>query len=220
MHKMQGCHVLIRRQNNKNKKIGREFSFMIKQVFKTAVAVSFYIAGFMIPAYAENAKPLGYEVGVASYETVYNSLKAKTQVNDLGLNKFTQGKVLKVSGSSFNIRDSGDISFIFDQEEKLSGVLMSLPKSGTSGDDYYYSGFYQSYNDFQRKYTLVKQSLPVVGHLFAQFRKGESTIEMDAPEASETFDVRYLSPSFIQSYQSINRQKFTKNPAETVYSQN
>jgi hypothetical protein len=91
-----------------------------------------------------------------------------------------------------------EITFIFDQSEKLAAVLMTMPKDS----------FQPTLNALTKKYKLVAKEVPFVGNASAKLQQGDSVIELNAPHLSFEMSVQYLTKSLKQSYaqQSMNER--------------
>ncbi len=141
-------------------------------------------------AYAGNAAPLGLELGVATYAQVKQQIGSKTSLSDGGINAYSDGKMLKSDGDGLGIDGLSDITFIFDQSDRLAGVLMTLPKQNGMSD-LNNTRFRQTMNALGKKYRLVKKDVPFVGDSYAEFREGDSLVELDAPHMSFTMSLTY-----------------------------
>ena len=149
-------------------------------------------------ALANNAAPLGLELGVATYAQVKQQVGGKTSLSDAGTNKYSGGKMLQGHGDGFGIEGLSEITFIFDQSEKLAAVLMTMPKDS----------FQPTLSALTKKYKLVAKEVPFVGNASAKLQQGDSVIELNAPHLSFEMSVQYLTKSLKQSYaqQSSNER--------------
>jgi len=142
------------------------------------------------PAFANNAAPLGLELGVATYTQVKQKVGDKTSLSDEGINKYSGGKMLKSNGGGLGIEGLSDITFIFDQSEKLAAVLMTLPKDS----------FSKTLNALSGKYKLLEKNVPFVGNASAKLQQGDSVIDLNAPHMSFEMSVNYMTRSLEKSF--------------------
>lgn len=149
--------------------------------------------------WASNAAPLGLELGVATYAQVKQQIGVKTSLTDSGINAYTNGKMLESDGEGLDIDGLSDITFIFDPSDKLAGVLMTLPKQDGMSD-LNNTRFRKTLATLSRKYKLVKKVVPFVGDSYAEFRQGDSLIELEAPHMSFTMNLIYETRALQQSF--------------------
>src|SRR6185295_1988873 len=107
---------------------------------------------------AGNAVPLGVEIGVATYDQVKGRIGKSTALADAGLNKFTGGKMLSGNGEGLDVAGLKELTFIFDRQGVLQGVLFTMEKN-----------FRPTYEMLKKKYKLVSQRIPFVGDSNARF---------------------------------------------------
>ncbi len=136
-----------------------------------------------LPAWAGNVAPLGLEVGVADYAAVKAKLSAQTRLKDGGINKWTQGPMLEGNGEGLDIDGLQGIVFIFGQDKKLDGVILTLDKGRLS----------EVTAALRKKYRTVHENIPFVGDATALYRQGDSVVRVAAPHLSFSMEVLYLS---------------------------
>lgn len=141
-------------------------------------------------AFANNAAPLGLELGVATYAQVKQQVGGKTSLSNAGTNKYSGGKMLQGNGDGLGIDGLSEITFIFDQSEKLVAVLMTLPKDS----------FQKTLNALSGKYKLVEKEAPFVGNASAKLQQGDSVIELNAPHMSFEMAVSYMTRGLKQAF--------------------
>lgn len=156
-------------------------------------------------AWAGNAAPLGLELGVATLAQVQKEVGTKTKLIESGTNKFINGKMLSGSGSGLNIDGLSKITFIFDQNDVLSGVLMTLPKR-EGMNDLQNGGFKKLTKTLSAKYKQVEKRDPFVGDAYARYTQGNSVVELDAPHMSFDMNLHYVTNDLLA--------KFNKQSAE------
>lgn len=146
-----------------------------------------------------NAAPLGLELGAATLADVQKEVGTKFQLSDLGINKFSGGKMLSGTGNGLGIDGLSEIAFIFDQNNVLAGVLMTLPKKDNR-NDLQNGNFKKTAKALASKYKKVEMQDPFVGSAYARFSQGKSVIELDAPHMSFTMSLRYVTSDFMSNF--------------------
>jgi hypothetical protein len=145
---------------------------------------------FSNTAFATNAAPLGFELGVATSAQVKQQIGGKTSLSDAGTNKYSGGKMLQGEGSGLGIEGLSEITFIFDQSDKLAAVLMTLPKGS----------FQKTLSALSGKYKLITKEVPFVGDASAKLQQGDSVIDISAPHMSFQMTVSYLTKNLKQAF--------------------
>ena len=135
---------------------------------------------------------VGVEVGVSTVDQVRQTLSKNTKVQDAGTNKYSGGPMLKTDGTSYEIEGLTEVLYIFDDQKKLTGVVMDMNKER----------FESVFKALSAKYKVSAQQRPFVGNQFARFKTTDSVIEMDAPHMGFTMEVRYLRNDLMQRYNS------------------
>ena len=100
--------------------------------------------------------------------------------------------MLRTNGSSYEIEGLNDVLNIFDDQQKLAGVIMNMNKNR----------FDTVYQAVSKKYKVASQNRPFVGNQFARFKTPDSTIEIDAPHLSFEMGVRYIRKDLLQKFNS------------------
>ena len=145
-----------------------------------AISVAFCMSSI---AMAENASPFGLEVGVATLSQVQKQIGDKTPLTPTGINKYSAGKMFEIDGSGLTVEGVNAVTFIFDQAELLVGVIVSMPKNPKS-----------LVKTFSGKYKVINNKVDnFMNYGTAQFSKGDTVIEIDAPHLSFAMEVRYMS---------------------------
>lgn len=157
---------------------------------KILLVILVALFGFSSAAFAQNAAPLGFELGVATYAQVKQQLGGKTSLSNNGVNKYSGGKMLQGNGDGLGIEGLSEITFIFDASDKLAGVLMTLPKDS----------FKPTLKALSAKYKLVESVVPFVGNASAKLQQGESVIELNAPHMSFEMTVTYMTRGLKQAF--------------------
>ncbi|MEY2891111.1 MAG: hypothetical protein RJA98_1019 [Pseudomonadota bacterium] len=148
-----------------------------------------------------NAAPLGLELGVATLTQVRKALAGRTQLDDGGTNSYSQGPMLKSDGEGLDIEGLSELTLIFDRQEVLVGVLLTLPKTEGFGD-LQNGGFKKVVKQLSSKYKLVRKAEPFVGDAYAEFNQGQSVIQLDAPHLGFEMTLNYLQVDFLRMYKA------------------
>ena len=96
----------------------------------------------------------------------------------------------KTDGASYEIEGLTEVLYIFDDQMRLSGVLMQMNKERFDAVFQFLSG----------KYKVAAQQRPFVGSQFARFRPADAFIEMDAPHLGFNMEVRYIRNDLMQRF--------------------
>lgn len=160
---------------------------------------------FASNANTNTVAPLGMELGVATISQVQKTLGIKTKLNEAGINKYSNGKTLQGNGKGLEIDGLSEILFVFDKEDKLAGVLMVLPKGSRN------ENFHKMMKVLSSKYQLVEQKTPFVGDSYAQYRHGNSIVELEAPHMSFTMTLQYLTDSLASTFKTQSITEETEN---------
>lgn len=140
-----------------------------------------------------NPAPFGFELGKATYSEV----TAKYPATQKGTNAHSQGKVIAVSGSNFELDGlQGDVTFTFDANDKLIYVGLVFNKDK-------FSDLFSSLS----KYKVIKKVVPFVGNKYAEFKDGDCKIILDAPHLSFSMDLYYITSEFADKIQNAQNQQ-------------
>lgn len=150
-------------------------------------------------AHAGNAAPLGMELDVATLGQVRQQLGGKTAFSDAGISKYTNGRMLEGNGGGLDVEGLSRITLIFDANEKLVGVVMSMAKNEGFGD-LESRRFKKTLAALSSKYKLVEKRVPYVGDAYGKFTQGNSTVELIAPHMGFDMELRYMTNSLQKAY--------------------
>lgn len=140
-----------------------------------------------------NPAPFGFELGKATYSEVVAKYPAKQS----GINEYSQGKVITVDKSNFELDGlQGNVVFTFDANDNLVAVVMTLHKD--KFDDIFSS---------LRKYKLINKNVPFVGDKSAKFEDGSCEIILDAPHLSFQMELIYVMSDLYKKVQNSTKQK-------------
>ncbi len=165
--------------------------------------VAVLLLGFSSSAWAANAAPLGFELGVATLPQVQQGLSAKTRLTESGTNKYTGGKMLSGTGTGLDVDGLKEITFIFDQNNALAGVTMSLSK----GNDINKEGFKKLSKTLASKYKQVEKREPFVGDCYARYVQGDSVVILNAPHMSFDMGLSYLTKGLLADFKKQSVQE-------------
>jgi hypothetical protein len=138
------------------------------------------------------AKVLDVEVGATTIDALKTSAGTKIRLKQSGISTWTGGPTLVAEGADFEIEGLKSVLYIFDDQKKLSALVMTMDKSR----------FDAIYQFLANKYKLVSQQRPHVGNSFAKFSAPDTSVEIDAPHMSFDMEVKYLSNNFVKSFQA------------------
>jgi hypothetical protein len=160
---------------------------MKKTFDKLILCLSFVSA----TAYA-GVKVLDVEVGATTIDALKTSVGTKIMLKPSGISSWTGGPVLVADGTGYDIAGLKSVLYIFDEQKKLSALVMTMEKSR----------FDDIYQFLANKYKLISQQRPHVGNSFAKFSAPDTSVEIDAPHMSFDMEVKYLSNNFVKSFQA------------------
>ena len=159
----------------------------MKNVIQSLVAaLGIFIA---TGAHAANVSPLGLEIGVASIEQVKTRLGGSS-VAQTGINAYSDGPMLESDGNGLDIDGLDKILFIFDNNNKLAGVVMTMA-------DHRFNEVYQF---LASKYAVQTKQIPHVGNRYVRMNQGASLVEISDPHMSFEMEVRYLSNTLLAAF--------------------
>lgn len=157
------------------------------------------------------ANPLGLQVGKAHYKEVNEKLSSVVNLKNQGINKYSGGKMVVADNPELLGYDGlQKVTLIFDKTDILTAVIMRLDRNN---DDRRDSGFMYAYKRLSEKYLPVFRNLKSTGRMSAGFvtPAKDVHIRMIAPEASQNFDLQYLSDNFWQNYENSKKLSTTAN---------
>jgi len=159
------------------------------------------VMGFSVGLYAD-VTSLGFTLGKTDYKTI---TKQAPSLKNGGINKYSNGKMLKGMSPQFNIQGLKNTIFIFDKKDKLAVIMMTFNKNQ----------FDTVFGYLKSKYPLKSKRIPFVGNKNVVFKKDGITIEVNAPHMSFDMEVMYSTDSFDKAYQRSQRiEQQQKNQRE------
>ncbi len=160
----------------------------------------------------QNASPLGFLLGKASYQDIQKSLAEKENVSlspeedkffsstdNSILLKNNKNHVIAAEGSGLGIAHLEIAKFIFDDTDTLSGVILKLPKNQ----------FEVISKLIEAKYPkVIDKKVPYVGDKFVGIEVGNSIIFIESPHMDFSMTVTYATKtSFNNAMENLNRKK-------------
>ena len=138
----------------------------------------------------QNAAPLGLEIGYANLDGVKAHLGSVTRLQDQGTNEYSGGAVLVSDGAGTGVEGLSNLLLIFDKQNILVGVVMTVPKNPK-----------EVLGQLASKYKTVDNRIDTfMNKGYARLQKGDSLIEIDAPHLSFQMEIRYLTKKLMADY--------------------
>ncbi len=155
----------------------------VRSVFFTLALLvcEFAIAGTQV---------LGFEIGVSTVDQVKTTVAKQTIIKEQENNKWTNGPQFHTDGSAYEVRGLKDVMYIFDDQKKLTAVILTMNKDS----------FDSVLEAVSAKYKVVSQQRPFVGDQYAKLKSKDSIIEIDAPHMSFTMEVRYIRDDLMKRF--------------------
>ncbi len=124
---------------------------------------------------------LGAELGVSTPESVKASLSGGATVENTGTNRYSGGPMLRADGASFDIEGLNSVLYVFDEQNRLAGVVMAMSKYR----------FESVLDHLQKKYETTTVQRAIVGTQFARLKTDDGSIELNSPHMSYEMSVLY-----------------------------
>lgn len=144
-----------------------------------------YVALSLLPGstvWAGGLAVLGFELGSTSPEQVAAAVSGKGKITGTGSNQFSGGPMMKTDGAAFPVEGLTQVTFIFDPDRHLDGVVMKMDKSR----------FDVVLERLRAKYKVVSSDVPLVGNRLVKFHDGTTTIDLRAEHMSFEMTVGYI----------------------------
>ena len=113
-----------------------------------------------------NAAPLGLEIGFANLAGVKHKLGGMTNLESIGTNEYSEGPMLRSSGEGLGVDGLSQLLLIFDKDNVLVGVVMTLPKAPKD-----------VLQKLSEKYQVVDNRIDAFMNNFNITKKGLFTVE-------------------------------------------
>ncbi|WP_042697339.1 hypothetical protein [Azospirillum sp. B506] len=162
-----------------------------------------------LPVQAQDIpKPLGVPLG-AGVSDVKAAFAGKF-LEEVGENRFTNGPMFATSGTGFDVEDLNKVLLIFDRQERLAALQMTMGTGGFGKPAYdRVLGYLKS------QYPVISSINPRVGDKKAVFEIKNARIKIDAPHMSFDMTVTYMAKSFHKSFtDTISSEKSAKRKSE------
>lgn len=153
------------------------------------VSVSLGFAG-MVKA---NPSPFGLTLESSTVA----DMQAKYTSSHMGVNRYSHGPMYELSPGELGVDGITSATAIFDQNNKLVGVLTSLSKHR----------FDSLYSLMRGKYSVESQQMPFVGNKRVVMRDGNTQITLDAPHMSFEMEMNYITDSFRLRFENEQRRE-------------
>lgn len=153
---------------------------------------------------ALNASPLGVEIGYANLSGVKQKLGSMSKLTEAGKSDHTGGVILTSDGQGFGVDGLSQLLAIFDKNETLVAVVMTMPKKVND-----------TYSKLAKKYTPVSKNIDsFMGNGSAKLEKGDSLVMIEAPHLSFTMDVVYATKTFMADFERNTAEAQAKKEQE------
>jgi hypothetical protein len=153
---------------------------------------------------ALNASPLGVEIGYANLSGFKQKLGSMSKLTEAGKSDHTGGVILTSDGQGLGVDGLSQLLAIFDKNETLVAVVMTLPKKVND-----------TYSKLAQKYTPVSNNInSFMDNGSAKLDKGDSLIMIEAPHLSFTMDVVYATKTFMADFERNTAEAQAKKQQE------
>lgn len=169
-------------------------------MFKYFITWLFFIITCAV-SFAEPA-PFGLEINKSTYEEV----KQKYSGVDLGINKYSMGKMYDIDSRQLNIEGIKTVCAIFSKEDKLLALVTTFSK-------FEYASLLAS---LSQKYKLISKQDAFVGDKFARFQEDNTIIEIEAPHMSFDLTLNYLHNDLNKLILNQSRQEEEQKKAQQI----
>jgi len=130
--------------------------------------------------------PFGLELG----KTTVSEAQAQYEMTASGINKYSGGPMFDVPTNQIEFDGLLGLTVIFDANDRLVGVLATLPKGR----------FRSLHQTLSGKYRLISETIPFVGDSTAKYIDGETEIMLDAPHLSFELTMNYIRKELAESF--------------------
>lgn len=161
---------------------------------KYFVSITIFLLALISNAASAGTKALGAEIGVSTVGQLKTALSKTTKIMERGTNKYTGGQMLATDGSPYDIEGLSEVTYIFDAQGRLAGIIMDMNKDRLDS----------IYRLLRQKYTVSYEERPFVGNQLVRFKTSDSIIEIVAPHMDFTMQVRYIRNDLVQKFNVDN----------------
>lgn len=146
--------------------------------------------------------PFGIEINKSSYQEV----KEKYLGRDVGINKYSNGKMYDIDCNQIGVEGIKSMRAIFHQNDTILALITTFDKNK-------YSSLVKS---LSQKYKLISKQDAFVGNKSAKFKQDNTIINLEAPHMSFTLNLSYIHNNFEKLYlNTIEREKEQKRKSQT-----
>ncbi|MFV5491134.1 hypothetical protein [Acinetobacter sp. ASP199] len=149
---------------------------------------------------------LGFKLGDSTYTSVTRTLSGW---DELGINSYSQGKMIATNGNGYGVDRLTKVTYIFDQNETLQAILMQIDnRDAKMGNE----GFkkFKGYIE-QRGYKRISNQEPFVGNQYAEYvTPNGDVIELSAPHMSFDLRIDYQTAAFMKTFNTQQQQQKTE----------
>lgn len=163
----------------------------MKNCFASRLIAALVLSACMGLAQA-GTQALGVEIGETTPTHLKQSLAKQVKMESRGANKYSGGEMYHVDGDAYDVEGLKGVLYIFDERQRLAGILMEMNKGR----------FDAVYHYLTNKYKVVSQQRPFVGDHYALFKPSDAFIELDAPHLSFDMTVRYVRNDLMQQFKA------------------
>lgn len=132
----------------------------------------------------------GYTLGATTYTDV------KGQGTTSGINRYSNGPMLEVPASRFNLQGLESVLLIFGEQRKLAAIVLDMRKSR----------FDAVRRHMVEKYAVRESRIPHVGNRYVRLGAPGATMEIIAPHMSFSMSVLYQRDDFYFAYKKQKEQ--------------
>lgn len=146
---------------------------------------------------------LGVEIGKTTMTQVKAQLNKATKIVESDHNRYSGGPQFSTNGAGYEIDSLKTVLYIFDREQKLAAVMMTMGKNR----------FEDIASFLASKYKVTKKVVPFVGDRLYHLKPPGVFIEVSSPHLSFEMDVNYLRDDLYQAFNAQLAQEDAKKRA-------
>ncbi len=155
-----------------------------------------------VPALAQ-VRVLDVEIGKTTMTQVKAQLNKATKIVETSRNRYTEGPQFSTDGAGYDIESLKTVLYIFDREQKLAAVMMTMGKER----------FEEITSFLASKYKVTKKVVPFVGNKLYHLKPPGVFIEVSSPHLSFEMEVNYLRDDVFQAFNAQVEQEDAKKRA-------
>lgn len=155
------------------------------------------------PSTFAQVQVLGVELGKTTMTQVKAQLNKATPIVETGRNRYTDGPQFSTTGAGYDIESLMTVRYIFDREQKLAAVTMTMGKDR----------FEDIASFLASKYKVTKKVVPFVGDRLYQLKPPGVFIEVSSPHLSFEIQVSYVRDDLYQAFNAQVAQDDAKKRA-------